>query len=70
MSTETVFWIWKVKDVWMVSCKITKLDMHIKVQALRWKLPQNGQTPTFSHVTQGKSYEGGDGGDVMVVVLH
>jgi len=33
----------------------TTHQMHIKVQALRWKLPQNGQTPTFSHVTQGKS---------------
>jgi hypothetical protein len=44
MSTETFFWIGKVKDGWILRCKITKLDMHIKVQALRWKIPKNRKT--------------------------
>jgi hypothetical protein len=51
MSTQTFFWIGKVKDGWILRCKIIKLDMHIKVQALRLKIPKNGKTPSISHTT-------------------
>jgi hypothetical protein len=51
MSRETFFWIGKVKNVWIVRCKITKVDMHIKVQVLRWQLPNNGQNLSISYAT-------------------